>query len=56
MTSPRWDRLAALGRRYLFYAVISALVGAGLNLLMNLDDSVDLLVKGCLGAAVIAVV
>ena len=42
MTSPRWDRLAALGRRYLFYAVISALVGAGLSLLMNLDDSVDL--------------
>ncbi len=55
MTSSRWDRLAALGRSYLFYAVISALVGAGVSLLMNLDDSVDLLVKGCLVGAVIAV-
>ena len=55
MPSPRWDRLTALGRRYLLYAVISALVAAGLSFLMNLGDSVDLLVIGCLGAAVIGV-
>ena len=35
MTSPRLDRLAAEGRRYLFYAAVSALVGVGVSFLMN---------------------
>jgi hypothetical protein len=55
MDSPQRERLTALGRRYLLDAVVWALGAAGVSFLMNMGDPVDLLLSGCLGAAVMGV-
>lgn len=53
MSSSQGGNSTALGRRYLVFAAASALVAAGISFLMNLGDPIDLLIAGCLGAAVI---
>ncbi len=47
--------LAALGRRYLFYTLISALVGVGISFLIMLGDGRGIDIRGLLVGAVIGV-
>jgi len=55
MTSSRWDDLASIGRLYLFYILISALVGVGIAFSLMLGEGRGIYVPGLLVGAVIGV-